>query len=1211
MTTQKESSIKTNLDGSTTITSSMVSKNVKSEIKLDSDTKVKVSEIDAGQDDIKYLEVIKQKNQLAILKDSNHYICMLSLKMWEDILKKMGSNLTEEINLIAFGIYSLEEINEIRKSVTYDIPKVVFENVTKYLEFKQPIISRINKSKNLNNKIFENIQEKLDFIKKEEERKRKEEEERKRKIEEENRKQKELKEKRREKAKAKLKKIRQDNEREILLKKFRQYWNNIQGLKVVETKKTTETEKKVLRLKIKKDQKDKNKTAEEERKKKEEEEKKKKEEEERKKKEEEERKRKEEEERKRKEEEERKRIEEEERKRKEEERKRKEEERKRKEEEERKRKEDEERIRKEEEERKRKEEERKRKEDEERKRKEEEERKRKEEEDKRLKLEEEFRKKKEEEYKRQEEAKLKKQEEERKKLEEKLKKEKEEEERMRIDEENRKKKEVEEKEKIMLLEEKLKYQNEEEEKRNTELEKSKNQEQATNIESTTIELKDNNTNQKLRGTNKNINNNIINSSNKKEKDLEQIDSEQKPKKKKVIKKVKKIIKIPKKNLETFDNRKPFYISGSTSISGGGLGQYHQNVTYTGHISKSHFSTINQYECSNCHNKYNNNLSQNNKETLFICENCANKVNSGDKNKNKKNDIKTLHSYEYYQNMNDDKYDPINTKEFYELYRNKYLSELWNKENEGLPHGKKGIKAKSIERINKNKIDEEPEFDKYINGFTTERFGAKDENNNENNDNINNNRKIRRCRNNSTEMRHNLRYKNINDNNLINGIDNNEDINNNLRLRNKKYIDNNEIQNIENINNNDYILNKNTENKNDIKEMNCPFCKNSYVLTRDVRFYNCSDCNNIMCGKCSKEHYLKYPDHNCSKADMNLSYEFNNINNSQTKEKKKRKINVRKYINKNQSQIEENIINNNIEKKNSEINKEKNGGDFNYDDCFLCGIKQRDNTQDKFYICRECDHLLCHNCRKKHDLISPNHNLVVSYISGEINKDLNNEEDEHICIHCQNKLNNNEENEIYDTNKEENINNNLSIKLRKEKINQNIQNIQMIQNIQNNSLDNNNKNKEQNYPYKNVDYNMKTQYQNDYGDKYLLYKNIINNNNKEYYNPINEYENIENDKETNKINISTNNNSPTKKRILIKRYQNDNKENKDLLKERKCKIEFDLNKDETEFDKCEIYGNPVCYNCLKSKKEEKNFKIFYCSQCMKLFCKDCLYQHNYI
>ena len=315
-TTQKETSVKTNPDGTTTITSNTISKNVKNEIKLDSDTKVAVSEVDAEGDDKVYLDIIKTKNQLAILKGTNNFVCMLSLPHLENILKKMGSNLKDEMSLISFGIYSMEEISEIRKSSVFDVPKAVFKNVTKYLDIDQNPVKKMNNTgKNLDNTIFINIQEKLDFIKAEEERKKKEEEERKKKLEEENRLKMEMKEKKREKAKLKLKQIREDNIREILMKKFKQYRNNIQSMKIVETKKTTETEKKVLRLKIKKDA-NKNK-AEEEKKKKEEEERKKKEEEERlrKLKEEEEKKKKEEEERLRKlkEEQERKKKEEEER----------------------------------------------------------------------------------------------------------------------------------------------------------------------------------------------------------------------------------------------------------------------------------------------------------------------------------------------------------------------------------------------------------------------------------------------------------------------------------------------------------------------------------------------------------------------------------------------------------------------------------------------------------------------------------------------------------------------------------------------------------------------------------------------------------------------------------------------------------------------------------------------------------------------------------
>ena len=31
--------------------------------------------------------------------------------------------------------------------------------------------------------------------------------------------------------------------------------------------------------------------------------------------------------------------------------------------------------------------------------------------------------------------------------------------------------------------------------------------------------------------------------------------------------------------------------------------------------------------------------------------------------------------------------------------------------------------------------------------------------------------------------------------------------------------------------------------------------------------------------------------------------------------------------------------------------------------------------------------------------------------------------------------------------------------------------------------------------------------------------------------------------------------------------------------KKCKIEFDLNRRDSEFDKFEIFGTPTCFNCL--------------------------------
>ena len=117
---------------------------------------------------------------------------------------------------------------------------------------------------------------------------------------------------------------------------------------------------------------------------------------------------------------------------------------------------------------------------------------------------------------------------------------------------------------------------------------------------------------------------------------------------------------------------------------------------------------------------------------------------------------------------------------------------------------------------------------------------------------------------------------------------------------------------------------------------------------------------------------------------------------------------------------------------------------------------------------------------------------------------------------------------------EDINNN-NIKLRKEKINQNLQSMKMIQNkqnIENYTLDNKkiSYHYQKSYPYDNDEYNIKTQYQNGYNDKYHLLKNLMNNrkdkklnenininnnmNTKEYYNPIDEYDKM---KDTNNIN----------------------------------------------------------------------------------------------
>ena len=122
-TTKRKSIMEINPDGSTTITDSVISSTIKNEIKLDENTKVNVNEIDADIDDVKYINALRTKNQLAALKNDNQMICLFPLSAGENILKKMGSSIENDFSLFAFGIYSMEEINELRKTSILEKPK--------------------------------------------------------------------------------------------------------------------------------------------------------------------------------------------------------------------------------------------------------------------------------------------------------------------------------------------------------------------------------------------------------------------------------------------------------------------------------------------------------------------------------------------------------------------------------------------------------------------------------------------------------------------------------------------------------------------------------------------------------------------------------------------------------------------------------------------------------------------------------------------------------------------------------------------------------------------------------------------------------------------------------------------------------------------------------------------------------------------------------
>ena len=397
----------------------------------------KVEEVSLGvsAEDTKYVDAIRAKKELGILREEK-LITYITVEAFEKILKFMDESLDNYFDALAFGIYSTQEITELKKSVMTIQPEK--ENFQKYLEvFMENDNDKIDKFAGLNDDIFLNVDKELKIIKEEEERRKREEEERLRKLKEAEEEKKRMKLLRRKKIKTLFEETINSHEPfEIMKRRFKQYKEGVEEAKKKQKNKEMEEQKKLLRLKKQKEEAQKKmeediKKAEEEKRKKEEEERIKKEEAERIKKEEEEKRKKEEEKRKKEEEEER--I--------------------KKEEEERIKKEEEERIKKEQEEKRKKEEEEKRKKEEEEKRKKEEEESLRKEEERKRNLEEEKKRKEEEErIKREEEERQKKEEEERirKENEEKIKKEEEE----RIRRENEEKIKNEEGEKKIILEEK-------------------------------------------------------------------------------------------------------------------------------------------------------------------------------------------------------------------------------------------------------------------------------------------------------------------------------------------------------------------------------------------------------------------------------------------------------------------------------------------------------------------------------------------------------------------------------------------------------------------------------------------------------------------------------------------------------------------------------------------------------------------------------------
>ena len=239
----------------------------------------KVEEVSLGvsAEDTKYVDAIRAKKELGILFDDK-LITYITVDTFEKILKFMDESLENYFDALSFGIYSSQEITELKKSIMTIQPKE--ENIQKYLElFLESDNDKINKFAELNDDIFKSVDKELEFIKEEEERLKREEEERLRKLKEAEEEKKKMKILRRKKIKTLFEEnINSHEPFEIMKRRFKQYKEGVEESKRRQKNKEMEEQRRLLRLKKQKEEEQKKleeelKKAEEERVRKEKEEK--------------------------------------------------------------------------------------------------------------------------------------------------------------------------------------------------------------------------------------------------------------------------------------------------------------------------------------------------------------------------------------------------------------------------------------------------------------------------------------------------------------------------------------------------------------------------------------------------------------------------------------------------------------------------------------------------------------------------------------------------------------------------------------------------------------------------------------------------------------------------------------------------------------------------------------------------------------------------
>ena len=148
--TTRRKSVIANEDGSTSYVDHVIEKKTGAGI-IGEPQKIEESSINVGINDTKYVDAIRSKNDLAIMYNEK-VITYIKVSSFENILKLMNESLNTYFDSLAFGIYSSEEIYELRNSIRIQPPKK--ENYTKNFEGYLTEDLKLNRFKNLNDDVF-------------------------------------------------------------------------------------------------------------------------------------------------------------------------------------------------------------------------------------------------------------------------------------------------------------------------------------------------------------------------------------------------------------------------------------------------------------------------------------------------------------------------------------------------------------------------------------------------------------------------------------------------------------------------------------------------------------------------------------------------------------------------------------------------------------------------------------------------------------------------------------------------------------------------------------------------------------------------------------------------------------------------------------------------------------------------------------------------